>query len=481
MTPDPPVFAVVGRINKGKSSIVSTLAEEDDDRKIRIRHEPGTTKAAQRIHVEVDGRPVFAVVDTPGFQEAPRMLRWLRERETSAASRPRLVADFASVFADTDEFIDECRLLEPILEGAGILYVVDASKPYRANYEAEMEILQWTGRPRMALINTIGADDHVEEWQRALGQYFNIVRSFDAHDSGFEERIRLLRAFRELDGGAAPAIAEAIEGLERDWAERRRAAGRRIATLLVQGLTYRERYPLGMEDDAALPAHAEAALDRFHRALRDRERRERQHIEDIYRHEHIERQEADLERPVFDRDLFADTSWNVLGLSNWQLVRAGAIGGAAVGGAVDLTTGGVSFFAGSVIGALVGGASVYLGGRRAAEVQVLGQPMGGRVLTVGPMRTPNFPWMLLDRALLHYRSVVGWAHARRDAMVLEHEQADAGHGIVASLDDDVRRRFGDLFAALRSTQEDAVPDALSARLEDEVIALLERLADDAAT
>ncbi|MEE8310951.1 MAG: GTPase/DUF3482 domain-containing protein [Candidatus Binatia bacterium] len=471
MSSEIPVFAVVGRINKGKSSIVATLVEEDDDGKIRIRHEPGTTKAAHRIHVEVDGRPAFAVVDTPGFQEAPHMLRWLRERETSAASRPQLVADFIAHFSERDEFTDECRLLEPILEGAGILYVVDASNPYRANYEAEMEILQWTGRPRMALINTIGTDDHVEEWQRALGQYFNIVRVFDAHDSGFTERIGLLRAFRELDADAAPAIAEAIAALESDWHERRRGAASEIAALLVEGLTYSERYPL--LDEEALQAQTDEALDRLYRALRDRERHERQNVEDIYRHTHIERREADLERPVFDRDLFADTSWNVLGLSTWQLVRAGAIGGAAVGGAVDLTTGGASFLTGSVVGAVLGGASAYLGGRRAAQVRILGQQMGGRVLRVGPIRNHNFPWILLDRALLHYRTLVGRAHARRDVLVLEHGSPEpGGKGMVAALEDAVRRRIGDLFAKLRDS-EDAVPDELRVALEDEIDKLLE--------
>lgn len=470
-----PVFAVVGRVNKGKSSIVATLVEEDDDRKIRIRHEPGTTKVCQRIQVEVDGKALFAVVDTPGFQDAPGMLRWLRERETSAASRPELIADFVEQFRARDEFIDECRLLEPILAGAGILYIVDASNPYRSNYEAEMEVLQWTGRPRMALINTIGADDHVDEWQRALGQYFNIVRVFDAHDSGFAERVALLRAFRELDGRAAPAIAEAIAALAADWAERRRGAASEIAELLVEGLTHAERYPLLDED--ALQAQTDEALDRLYRALRARERRERENVEEIYRHAAIERRESDLERPVFDRDLFADTSWNLLGLSTWQLVRAGAIGGAAVGGALDLTTGGASFLAGSVIGALLGGASAYLGGRRAAQVRILGQQMGGRTLRVGPIRNLNFPWILLDRALLHFCSVTGRAHARRDTLVLEHGSPEpGGKGLVAELDDAVRRRIGDIFTKIRDADE-AVPDALRVALQDELEKLLEQMAE----
>jgi hypothetical protein len=55
-----------------------------------------------------------------------------------------------------------------------------------------MEILRWTGRPRMALVNRIGAGNHVEEWKKALGQFFSIVREFDANRAGFDDRIRLL-------------------------------------------------------------------------------------------------------------------------------------------------------------------------------------------------------------------------------------------------------------------------------------------------
>lgn len=462
-----PVFAVVGRINKGKSSIVSTLAEDDS---VHVDRVPGTTRECQRFHVSVEGRVLLTIVDTPGFEEAPRMLAWLRDRERSAAARAQLVAEFVEHFRDRDEFVDECRLLQPILEGAGILYVVDGSQPYRANYEAEMEILQWTGRPRLALVNIIGDDDHVEEWRRALDQYFSIVRVFDAHGSAFAERLGLLRAFKELREDSRTAIERTISELERDWQERRRRAATEIAALVIDGLTHFEEYPL--LDDDARQAQTEEALERLYRGLRDRERRERTTIEDLYRHERLDRQEGDLERPVFERDLFADTSWRVLGLDTWQLIRAGAVGGAAVGGAVDLATGGASFLAGTVIGGLVGGVSSYLGGKRVAQIRVLGQQMGGERLRVGPVKNLNFPWILLDRALLHYRSVVERAHARRDALVLEHGSPEpGGEGVVASLDDATRRRFGEVFTSIRD-QADAVPRELRVALEDETDRLL---------
>ena len=66
---DVPRFAVVGRVNKGKSSIVATLAEDDS---VRVDPRPGTTTEVREYPVRVDGRMLFVLVDTPGFEDAPR-------------------------------------------------------------------------------------------------------------------------------------------------------------------------------------------------------------------------------------------------------------------------------------------------------------------------------------------------------------------------------------------------------------------------
>ena len=144
MSSDPPRFAVVGRVNKGKSSIVATLAEDDS---VRIDARPGTTTEVREYPVRVDGRTLYVLVDTPGFEDAPRALAWLRSREVTAAERPARVAELVRAFEGTDELREERRLLAPILAGASVLYVVDGAHPYRPNYEAEMEILRWAGRP----------------------------------------------------------------------------------------------------------------------------------------------------------------------------------------------------------------------------------------------------------------------------------------------------------------------------------------------
>ncbi len=210
-----PRFAVVGHPNKGKSSIVATLAEDDE---VVVSALPGTTRSARRFTLSVDATPLYELIDTPGFQRSRELYAWLQAHEGDAHERSALVQRFVNEHAQDPRFHDECELLRPILEGAGILYVVDGAKPYGSEYEIEMEILRWSGRPRMALINLIGSGDYVEQWRAALGQYFSIVRVFDAMHADFARRVDLLRAFAELDEQWKPALGTAVEAVEaRPW------------------------------------------------------------------------------------------------------------------------------------------------------------------------------------------------------------------------------------------------------------------------
>ena len=119
-----PTFAVVGHPNKGKSSIVATLAE---DERVAISDVPGTTRQARFSTFALDGEPQYVLADTPGFQRARGVLDWLESRAGSASDRPRLVKEFVDAHREDARFRDECELLTPIIEGAGILYVVDGA------------------------------------------------------------------------------------------------------------------------------------------------------------------------------------------------------------------------------------------------------------------------------------------------------------------------------------------------------------------
>ncbi len=79
-----PKFAVVGHPNKGKSSIVSTLALDDS---VQIGNIPGTTQVKRSFPLKVDGKVIYELFDTPGFQRARRVLSWLKEKEPISADK----------------------------------------------------------------------------------------------------------------------------------------------------------------------------------------------------------------------------------------------------------------------------------------------------------------------------------------------------------------------------------------------------------
>ncbi len=444
-----PTFAVVGHPNKGKSSIVATLAE---DEQVAIGATPGTTRKAMAHTFSIDGEVQYALVDTPGFQRPGELLAWLRARVDSASDRPGAIAAFIREHADDPRFADECELLRPLVAGAGILYVVDGAKPYGPEYELEMEILQWTGRPRMALINMIGIGDHEAGWRRALGQYFSIVRVFDAMRSDFDKRISLLRAFGEIDEQWRGPLDRAVAELERERVRRRQRSAAEIADCLIECLSHHERTTVadklfekghaqfGGQDSNESDAEKtkERLGQRLFNHIRDRERRSFERVATIYRHERLAREASDTE--ILAADLFTSENWEVFGLSQGQLAVTGALSGAAAGGGVDLLLGGASLLLGAGVGALVGGVAGWFGSGELARTKILGSTIGGKVLQVGPVKARNFPWVLLGRAWLHQHLVAERNHAYRDAVIVA---VKSDTNLMDSIPDALRRALGD--------------------------------------
>ncbi len=455
-----PTFAVVGHPNKGKSSIVATLAEDD---RLAISPTPGTTRRAMPHTFSIDGQPQYVLIDTPGFQRAAAVLEWLEARATTASARPALVAEFVAEHADDQRFHDECELLRPILEGAGILYVVDGSKPYGAEYELEMQILQWTGRPRMALINLIGADDHQQEWRQALDQYFSLVRVFDAVAADFDTRVGLLEVFGELDEQWRQPLTRAVGALVEERRARRRRSAAEIAGQLIDSATLSERASVDEHEDLA--ARQRALTETLQQKLRRRESRCREAVQGYYRHQSLPREEPG--QALIDEDLFTESGWELFGLSRQRLLISGALTGALAGGGVDALLGGASLALGAGIGALVGGAGAWFGGSELAKVKVLGETLGGKVLQVGPVKAANFPWVLLGRAWLHHQLVAERNHAHRAAITLAVRDEQ---NLMDALPESLSRALGRALARIARRADDAEFRAELTELIDQVLA-----------
>jgi hypothetical protein len=360
----------------------------------------------------------------------------MQERSRSAADHRDTVKAFVANEGRDPRFQDELRLLRPILEGAAVLYVVDASSRFQPSHEAEMEILRWTGQSGMALINRTRERDHTEEWRPILEQFFNVVRTFNAHDAGFHDRMNLLRSFRELREDWRATMDRAIEIMEREWKSRRERCCRIMSEFLIQSLSHVEKERLVEATD---PSSLRAKLDeRYRKSLKKFESSARSEVEAIYQHRKLSLDDGKL--PLLETDLFSEAASSAFGLKPAQLARRGAAWGTAIGGSIDLMVGGLSFFLGAAIGAVAGGAGFYFGGGHVARTwntksrltKMLTPGDSGEFQCLGPVVSPRFAWILCDRALVHYRAVRGRSHARQGEFEIEPTE-DGESRIVATL------------------------------------------------
>ena len=224
-----PEFAILGHPNEGKSAVVSTLAEDDS---VKVSPTPGETVRCRTFPVRIDGREIIRFTDTPGFQHPLQTLKWMQAYEGAERA---LVKAFCESHRDNSNFRNELELFNPVERGAGIIFVVDGSRPVRKNDRMEMEILRLTGCPRMAIINSKGHEkDFLQDWKDEFRKNFNSVRVFNAHNANYVERLALLESLKTIDQDWQPALEQVVGAFERDWQGRNRRTAEIICDMLVK-------------------------------------------------------------------------------------------------------------------------------------------------------------------------------------------------------------------------------------------------------
>jgi len=446
-------FAIVGHPNEGKSSVVSTLAEDDT---VPVGPLPGETRTCHSYPVIIDGRTVVEFIDTPGFQNPRHTLAWLEEY---GASDERAVRAFRESHRGLPAYQHECQLLKPIEEGAGIIYVVDGSRPLRQTDLAEMEILRRTGCPRLAIINSKEPDEeYLDEWKAAFRRHFNSVRVFNAHHANYAQRMALLETLKSIDQDWQPAMEQVIAAFRDDWERRVAATAALIGELLEMSIGHVALADCSEGDDKGREEHLK---ERFRNELSDMERRFHQRIRKLFKHNIFQYEPSS--RSALQQDLFSERVWRVLGLDRTQLMWAAALAGGTGGAGLDVLFSGISAGVFTAGGALLGALSAYFGGERLARVKAPGprllgldlSPRLGRTqLKIGPMHNVQFFFVLLDRALIFFSYVINWAHGRRDQLS-DEEAEKSGEGFTAGWSEDQRRAATRYFEALKKADDEA--------------------------
>jgi hypothetical protein len=435
-----PRFAVVGHPNKGKSSIVAALAQNDA---VAISSRSGTTTRAEAFTVSVADAH-YDLIDTPGFQRPTKALAWLQANAATADLRRAAIQRFVYSEDCAAQFPDEVALLRPISEGAAILYVVDGSRPYNPDYEAEMEILRWTGQPSMALINPIESKDYVEVWQQALGQFFKVVRLFNPLLADRLRRDEILEAFAII----APQWRANIDRVRLAYSEQEQARLRDAAALLDTTLQALCHYRCLAAANSK--QEAEAAQDslsaRYFDEVREVEEAAHRRLKELFDYHHLDSQTEAL---PLDGDLFDTEKWIAWGLDRRQLSFAAGLAGAGTGAAIDAAMAGSSLFLGALSGGLLAGASTWLAANSIATFSLNNTPLGGYEARFGPSKNANFPYVIAGHFLALLDTLRNRTHAQRGTAVVPTIDLKTR---LEALENAEKRRVSKYFASL-SAQE----------------------------
>ncbi len=440
----PPAIAIVGHPNEGKSSVVSTLAENDN---VRISPTPGETLVCETFPVHIDEREIVRFIDTPGFQNPRKTLRWMKAH---LEKYDEIVAAFIDAHRNDSDMAQDCELLTPIAEGAGIIYVVDGSRPLRSVDKVEMEVLRLTGTPRMAIINCKeDSSTYLSQWKTAFRRHFNAVRVFNAHQATYAERISLLESLKSIDQDWIDPLARVISAFKADWSHRNALTTEIIINQLTEILQF--TVTTRASKDADEQKVVDKLLKKYTKTIEKMEKTAHERIRRLYRH-NIFNYELP-KQSVMNEDLFNEKTWQVLGLTRKQLATLAGITGGTIGAVIDVAAHGLTFGLFTLLGGAVGaGWAAFGGGRQLAETKVAGMNLGGRQIQIGPNKNIQFLYILIDRVLIFYSHIVNWAHGRREDTMSETTNTTSRQktGYTAQWDIGAQKKCTAYFQALKN-------------------------------
>ncbi len=437
-----PEFAIIGHPNEGKSSVVSTLAEDDS---IAISPIPGETVVCQVLPVIIDGQEVIRFIDTPGFQNPRETLAWMKNY---SGKDELMVKTFIDTHRNDPNFRDECELLSPVERGAGIIFVVDGSRPVRQSDRVEMEILRMTGSPRMSIVNCKGNEPiYLSQWQNEFRKHFNSIRQFNAHKATWSERIELLESLKSVDQEWQPALTKVIESFKQDWQHRNRLTAAMTVEMLEHILTFTITANIG--EQQTFESVKGIVEDEFRNKIEAMEKLTHQKVRKLFRHNIF-----NCELPansLLHEPLFSQKTWQFLGLSPKEVAIAAAMAGSAAGVVVDVIAAGITFGVFSAIGGVLGAGSALLSGRRIADLKFNGTRLGKDQIKVGPLANIQLMYILLDRMLIFYASIINWAHARREfepKVLNRHISENLRKGVTSGWDKETQKVCNRFFQSI---------------------------------
>jgi hypothetical protein len=359
-------LSLISHTNVGKTTLARTLLRRDVGAVLDQAHVTDLSEAYELIRSD-DGAEL-RLWDTPGFGDTARLLKRLKEAEKPLGWFVSAVWDR---FADRPLWCSQQAIRNVRDEADIVLYLVNASEnPQEAAYvDMEMEILAWTEKPVIVLLNQIGyppdpESEQLEEqaWHRHLTEHriVKLVATLDAYARCWVQEDELLR----LLGDYLPEKRKkTYRTLATAWHQKNLATFEDsmavLARIMVAGVTDSREIPastflqkIGIGRDqlnhkitAARESMANAIAERFEEgtdellALHGLDGKATRTIQE-------------LAHDAFGMpERVNESLWAALG---------GVTVGAAGGVSADIASGGLSVGGGTILGGIAGGVGSFL-------------------------------------------------------------------------------------------------------------------------
>ena len=337
-------LAVIGHTNAGKTSLLRTLTRNREFGQVSIH--PATTRNVEAIRLDPTAGLAMEFHDTPGFEDSMGLLNILHEQNPDPRTPgPQRLAKFLESEAARSDFVQEAKAMRQLLDCDLSLYVADASEPVSGKHHDEFIILNWSGKPCLAVLNFVAGAAHPDDWRKSLRNagLHNVVE-YDTVVFNNNDEQRLLQQMALL----LPAAEQHLKQLLALRNDERRQQLDESAGLIAETLVACATVHAGGSD----------AIGEVRQQVREREHHLNRDLLALFRFSEADYtpEELPITGVQWDIDLFDPDVLTELGLS----LGSSAVKGAAAGAAIDLVTGftslGLATLIGGVIGAGIDGA-----------------------------------------------------------------------------------------------------------------------------
>ncbi len=357
-------LSLISHTNAGKTTLARTL----------LAQSVGEVRDAAHVTVESTAYPLIdtpqgdhlVLWDTPGFGDSARLARRLRQHGNPVGWFMSQVWDR---YRDQAFWLNQLAVRNTREQADVVLYLVNAAEePADAGYlEPELSVLEWIGKPVIILLNQTGPrrprdDEQRDEarWRSVMQRWPQVkaVLTLDAFARCWVQEFAL---FDSVEAVLEPTQRQGFTRLSQAWRARRMAqfaqSMHALATPLAQAACDHEPLaPTSLREKAMRvtglvrgkegPAQA-AAMAAMARRLEVSLQASMQQLIAIHG---LEGKAAAEVIEQVARDVQLDAPMDE---SRAALV-GGAMSGALTGVAADLATGGLSFGAGMLTGAVLG-------------------------------------------------------------------------------------------------------------------------------